>query len=108
MSQLQQAISPATPVLELEDIHYQMKQNRIISGLSLTLNAGEILCLLGASGCGKTTVLKLIAGLISPDSGSIRIAEQLVDGSTYVPTQARNIGFVFQGLCVISAYDSGR
>ena len=96
MNQLQQATSQPTPVLELEDIHYQIKHTRIISGLSLTLNAGEILCLLGASGCGKTTVLKLIAGLISPDRGSIRIAKQLVDGATYVPTQARNIGFVFQ------------
>lgn len=86
----------AVPILQLDNIHYQLQQNTIISGFSLSLVAGEILCLLGASGCGKTTILKLISGLISPDSGEIKIAGQSVDGSTYVPTQVRNIGFVFQ------------
>ncbi len=84
------------PVLKLENLNYQIEGNQILSQLSLELNAGEILCLLGASGCGKTTVLKLVAGLLKPDSGNILIAGQHVEGKQFVPTQGRNIGFVFQ------------
>ncbi len=96
MTQYQPHTADSAAVLKLDDLHYQIRRNPIISGLSLSLDTGEILCLLGASGCGKTTVLKLIAGLISPDSGSIHISGQQVDGAIYVPTQDRNIGFVFQ------------
>lgn len=61
--------------------------------ISFALKKGEAVALLGASGCGKSTVLKMIAGLIKIDSGSV-----FLDGRdiTLIPPHKRNIGMVFQ------------
>src|SRR5258708_3229632 len=67
--------------------------NRVLDGLSLDIAAGEMFFLLGASGCGKTTLLRLIAGFLSPDAGAIRFADQDV---TRGPAERRGIGMVFQ------------
>lgn len=62
----------------------------IVDGVDWIIPRGEIHCLLGRSGCGKTTLLKLAAGLLSPDEGAIRIAGEALHGP-----RAR-AGFVFQ------------
>jgi len=69
----------------------------LITDLSLSLNQGEIGCLLGASGSGKSTLLRAIAGLHKIDSGSIYLDHKLIDdGKASVPVEKRNIGLVFQ------------
>ncbi len=66
-----------------------------VDNLSLTVNDGELLVLLGESGCGKTTTLKMINRLIEPTSGKIFIGEQ--DTGTIEPWKLRReIGYVFQ------------
>ena len=65
----------------------------VLDGISLEIAAGELFFLLGGSGCGKTTLLRLVAGFISPDSGGIRFAGTDV---TRIPTERRDIGMVFQ------------
>jgi spermidine/putrescine transport system ATP-binding protein len=68
-----------------------------VDGLSLRVAEGEILALLGPSGCGKTTTLRLIAGLESPDAGTITLRGQVVAGpGRAVPPEERGIGIVFQ------------
>ena len=67
--------------------------NRVLDGLSLDIAAGEMFFLLGASGCGKTTLLRLVAGFLAPDAGQIRFADRDVTG---VPAEQRGIGMVFQ------------
>jgi sulfate/thiosulfate transport system ATP-binding protein len=62
--------------------------------VSFSVDAGELVALLGPSGGGKTTVLRMIAGLETPTSGDLFINGQRVND---VPVQRRNIGFVFQG-----------
>ncbi len=64
-----------------------------VEDFSITVEDKEFLVLLGPSGCGKTTVLRLIAGLTEPDSGTIIIGEQVVNG---VPAKNRDIAMVFQ------------
>ncbi|MDP1651347.1 MAG: ABC transporter ATP-binding protein [Rhodocyclaceae bacterium] len=69
----------------------------VVSDLSLTLAEGEIGCLLGASGCGKTTVLRLIAGFETPTQGTIRLREAIVGSPRRsLAPEKRRIGMVFQ------------
>jgi len=69
----------------------------LITNLSLSLDQGEIGCLLGASGSGKSTLLRAIAGLHKIDSGTIYLDHKLMaDGKTSVEVEKRNIGLVFQ------------
>ena len=65
----------------------------VLQGLGFAQERGEILCLLGASGCGKTTVLQILAGLMQADSGRVRLGGRDQDG---IPVHARRIGYVFQ------------
>ncbi len=68
-----------------------------VDGISFDLNTGDILALLGASGCGKTTTLRLIAGLETPDAGEIWLGERRVSGGgDWVQPEDRRVGMVFQ------------
>ena len=66
---------------------------QVLDDFTLDLKEGEVLALLGPSGCGKTTFLKILAGLLRPDSGKIYQAGQ--DITTTVP-EKRNFGLMFQ------------
>ncbi len=66
--------------------------------------AGEFLTLLGPSGCGKTTTLNLIAGFLTPDFGSIRLAGRAVDR---LPSFRRDIGIVFQDYALFPQHERG-
>lgn len=56
-------------MLELVDIHKEFDGKKVLDGISLSVAAGECVCLTGASGCGKTTLLRIAAGLETADSG---------------------------------------
>lgn len=88
--------------LQLCKITKRHDDRAILDRVSLDVTAGEIVALLGASGSGKTTTLRLIAGLETPDAGEIWIAGARVAsaGRNLVPPSARGIGFVFQDLAL--------
>ncbi|KJY94674.1 ABC transporter ATP-binding protein [Pseudoalteromonas ruthenica] len=86
-----------TAQLELDNISFEYAERAVVNNLSLTLADDEILCLLGASGCGKTTTLKAIAGLIRPHRGVIRLGKEVLCSDQHcVPPQHRNMGMMFQ------------
>ncbi len=69
----------------------------VVDQVSLEVTTGELFVLLGASGSGKSTILRLIAGLIQPDSGQVLLHGQEV---TELPPQQRGVGFVFQNYSI--------
>jgi sulfate transport system ATP-binding protein len=79
--------------IELKDVSKQFGAVDALNAISFSVNDGELVALLGPSGGGKTTVLRLIAGLDEPTQGSIFIGGARVNG---VAVQDRNVGLVFQ------------
>jgi iron(III) transport system ATP-binding protein len=76
---------------------------KVISDLNVSFRAGAISVLLGSSGCGKTTILRCIAGLEEPNEGEIRIHDRRVFSSRErinVPPERRNLGMVFQSYAI--------
>lgn len=83
--------------IRLQNVSKNYGQTRAVIDLDLTIPKSTIAVLLGHSGCGKTTTLRLVAGLEKPDSGDIWIGEQQVSGShAWVSATKRQIGMVFQ------------
>ena len=87
--------SVSRPVVQFQDVSYAIDGATILDGLSFEVTRGEVLVLLGESGCGKTTTLKLINRLIEPTTGEI-----LVDGRSTMVWDVidlrRSVGYVLQ------------
>lgn len=85
--------------LEIKDLTfaYNKKEKNIVENFNLEVKKGEIIALVGASGSGKSTVLRLTAGLEIPDAGKIKIAGQTVAaGHKFQAAEKREVGMVFQ------------
>ena len=87
------------PLIELIDVakSFDGGRSRALHDLSLRIDAGGFVALVGTSGSGKTTTLKMINRLIEPDSGQVRFEGEAVE-SFDAPTLRRRIGYVFQGI----------
>ncbi|MDP2793154.1 MAG: ABC transporter ATP-binding protein [Sulfurisoma sp.] len=84
-------------LLQLDRVSHAYGRQTIVDNLSISLDEGEIGCLLGASGCGKTTVLRLIAGFEQPSAGTIQLRGVTVGSpQRQLPPEQRHIGMVFQ------------
>ena len=83
--------------LSIKNLTCQYEAQTVLESLSLDVEQGQIVCLLGASGCGKTTLLKAIAGLLPLSSGQMLLNGITIDdGQHWLPPEARNIGMIFQ------------
>ena len=80
-------------LLELRQIEKRFGDTRVLKGIDLTVEEGEFVTLLGSSGCGKTTTLRIIAGLEEPDRGQVLL--EGVDMGGQGP-EKRNVNTVFQ------------
>ncbi|MGQ9427328.1 ABC transporter ATP-binding protein [Gilvimarinus sp. F26214L] len=83
-------------MLEIRNLCVTYGRTPVVEDVSLTLGADEILMLVGPTGCGKTTILRAIAGLVPISSGEIRLGELHIDAQRMVPPEKRNVGMVFQ------------
>lgn len=79
--------------LELRDLYKRFGSHLVVNRLSLGLEQGELLCLLGASGCGKTTTLKMLGGFLEADQGEILVDGVRMNG---LPPERRPVSTVFQ------------
>jgi multiple sugar transport system ATP-binding protein len=89
--------------IELSNIALAFKTNTVLSDVSLTVDQGETLVLFGPSGAGKTVLLRLIAGVIEPDAGQIRINGRDMAG---VEPEDRGLGMAFQNFALFPHMDA--
>jgi len=89
-------------IVTMDSVSKSYNGVKVLDQVSLEIEEGERVVLFGASGCGKTTILRLIAGFIAPDTGSISITGELVarDGRIIKQPEERNLGMVFQDLAL--------
>lgn len=80
-------------MIQFEDVQIRYGNATVIDHLNLEINTGEFFTFLGASGCGKTTTLRALAGFLAPSRGDIRINGQSI---VNVPVEKRGIGMIFQ------------
>ena len=94
------------PSLELIDLTKSYGKLTVVSGVSVAIEKGDFFSMVGPSGSGKTTILRMIAGLTTPDSGSILLDGKEISG---LPPERRGLGLVFQNYAVfphLNVYDN--
>ena len=93
--------------LEIDNVTFVASEKNKVNNVSLTIeNQGDIVCLLGPSGIGKTTILRTIAGLEKINSGNIRLKNKLLSSKdTHVEPEDRNISMAFQDNSLFPHYN---
>jgi branched-chain amino acid transport system ATP-binding protein len=74
------AVQNGTPMLELRDVHTYYGHIQALKGISIEVNQGEVVTLIGSNGAGKSTTLKTISGLLSPAAGDVMLNGQRLNG----------------------------
>src|SRR5918911_1575474 len=101
----------AIPAIEFRDVHLAFDDRKVLDGLSFKVMKGETKIILGGSGCGKSTTIKLVLGLLKPDSGQILVDGEDVTNFSEVQMMRvrKKIGMIFQEGALfdsLSVYDN--
>ncbi|HKS29428.1 MAG TPA: ATP-binding cassette domain-containing protein [Pyrinomonadaceae bacterium] len=101
----------AIPAIEFRDVHLGFADRKVLDGLSFKVMKGETKIILGGSGCGKSTTIKLVLGLLKPDSGQILVdGEDITNYNEQEMMRVRKkIGMIFQEGALfdsLSVYDN--
>jgi spermidine/putrescine transport system ATP-binding protein len=89
-------------IIELKNITVRFDGETVLDDLNLSIRDGEFVTLLGASGCGKTTTLRIIAGFLEPDEGEVFFGEKNMNG---VPAHKREVNTIFQRYALFPHYN---
>lgn len=97
------------PVVEFKQVTKSFGQRKVLDNVSFAVDEGEILCVLGRSGTGKSVTLKLIIGLLKPDRGSVCIGSEDISqlGREDLSKVRRDIGFLFQSAALFDSFTVG-
>jgi phospholipid/cholesterol/gamma-HCH transport system ATP-binding protein len=93
------------PVVVVDAVRKRFEDKEVLRGVSFDVRRGETLVIMGGSGSGKTVMLRLVAGLIRPSSGTIRVFDRRIDNLTeeeLLPIR-RRLGYVFQGAALFDS-----
>ena len=82
-------------MIEFKNVNKNFKNKKVLKDISFNINKGELVSIIGASGCGKTTTLKMINRLINPSSGQILIDGENIASKDIIKLR-RNVGYVIQ------------
>lgn len=86
-----------TAALHIGHLSKSFQNTPVLNDISLSLDPGEILFIIGASGCGKTTLLRCLAGFEQPDSGEISLSGKTIfSKNTNLPVRERRLGYLVQ------------
>ena len=101
----------AIPAIEFRDVHLAFDDRKVLDGLSFKVQRGETKIILGGSGCGKSTTIKLVLGLLKPDAGQVLVdGEDITHYSEVEMMRVRKkIGMIFQEGALfdsLSVYDN--
>ncbi|MBM3396179.1 MAG: ABC transporter ATP-binding protein [Betaproteobacteria bacterium] len=85
-------------VVEVDNVRFGYGARTILDGLRMSFPRGKVVAIMGGSGSGKTTVLRLLGGQIRPNAGDVRVMGQVVNGLSYAELYAlrRRMGMLFQ------------
>lgn len=86
------------PAIELADVSFGYDQRLVLRGITMTVARGSVVAIMGGSGCGKTTILRLIGGQLKPKSGKVLVAGESVPdlGPDALYALRRKFGMLFQ------------
>ena len=102
--------SHQSPLLEFKHVHVRFRQQVVLRDITLQLNRGETLAIIGESGCGKTVTLKNMIGLIRPNAGHVLFDGQDLSklSDAELTKQRTRFGFVFQQAALFDSMTIGR
>ena len=83
-------------MIEVQNVSVHYGQKKVVDNLSFTLGDAELLTLVGPTGCGKTTILQALAGLIPISDGTIKLGSHTVTATKTIAPEKRQVGMVFQ------------
>ncbi len=99
---------PNENILEVENLHSWYGQQHVLDGINLSVRPGEIMVILGSSGCGKTTLLKNIIRLYTPNMGSIRLlGNEMTELEEEVEDVLRDVGVMYQHGALLNSLTVG-
>ncbi len=92
-------------IIEVRDVYKKLGDLEVLKGVSLSVEAGEVVAIVGPSGVGKSTLIKHVVGLMKPDAGDVFVnGRSVVTASRQELTDIRrNIGVVFQGAALLNS-----
>lgn len=88
----------AESLIEIRDLHFAYGERKVLQGINLDIPRGKVVAILGSSGCGKTTLMRLIGGQLQPDRGYAKVAGEIVhelDNDALYKLR-RKMGMMFQ------------
>lgn len=90
--------APTQPLIEIKDLHFSYGDREVLKGINLSIQHGTIVAILGSSGCGKTTLMRLIGGQLKPTRGYVKIDGQVVHelDNDALYKMRRKMGMMFQ------------
>jgi phospholipid/cholesterol/gamma-HCH transport system ATP-binding protein len=94
-------------MIEIINLKKSFEEKQVLNDISLNINIGETLCIIGKSGCGKSVLLKHIVGLLYPDNGYVKINGDIISNMNQKDLfdVRRRIGYVFQGAALFDSYN---
>ncbi len=89
---------PTDNLIEIRDVSFGYRDRPVLKGINLTMQRGKVIAIMGGSGCGKTTLLRLIGGQLRPTQGEVRVDGKVIHrlGLTDLYRMRRKMGMLFQ------------